>query len=101
MSELSKFLKIYRRRCNLKMKNKLYKVFNGIISQESMNLIINDFKEVADTDIQDLGVDSLAIMELLFRIEELLQIEIDYESFKIEQIKTPRLILDMLNSKKQ
>ncbi|WP_346898440.1 acyl carrier protein [Clostridium sp. UBA7503] len=83
------------------MKNKLYKVFNGIISQESMNLIINDFKEVADTDIQDLGVDSLAIMELLFRIEELLQIEIDYESFKIEQIKTPRLILDMLNSKKQ
>lgn len=79
------------------MNNKLYKIFNGLVSDDTLNSIINDFEKIADIDIMELGVDSLAIMELVFRIEELIETEIDYENFKIDEIRTPRRILSMLN----
>lgn len=78
----------------------LSKIFNGLVSSETESTIVNKFETIADINILELGVDSLAIMELVFRMEEYAGIEIDYDNFKIEEIETPRLILNMLRVEK-
>lgn len=79
------------------MNDKITEIFIGLVPAESLDKIVNQFEEVADVHIKQLGVDSLAIMELVLRIEETLNISIDYETFTIEQVATPRLIMNMLN----
>lgn len=78
------------------MNYKLHDVFIGIVSDEILECIIDEFEEVADFSILQLGVDSLAIMKIIFRLEDILNIEVDYENFDIKQISTPRLIREII-----
>lgn len=82
------------------MNYKLHDVFIGIVSDEILECIIDEFEEVADFNILQLGVDSLAIMKILFRLEDILNIEVDYENFDIKQISTPRLIREIIDNGK-
>lgn len=81
------------------MNNILEGIFSGLVAPESLQQITCHFDEIADTHIRELGVDSLAVMELVLRIEETLDIAIDYETFSVDQVATPRLILNMLAPK--
>lgn len=78
------------------MKDKITEIFKGLVPTESLDKIANHFEEIADIPIKQLGVDSLAIMELVLRIEETMDISIDYETFSIEQVASPRRILNMM-----
>ncbi|AIQ42140.1 acyl carrier protein [Paenibacillus sp. FSL R7-0297] len=80
------------------MNNKLEGIFSGLVPPETLQQIACQYDDIADTNIKELGVDSLAIMELVLRIEESLDIIIDYETFSVEQVATPRLIMNMLAS---
>lgn len=67
-------------------------VFRNLISDEVLVKMEYDFDSIADTNILELGLDSLAIMEIVIRIEEIYKVEIDYDMFEIEYIETPRKI---------
>lgn len=82
------------------MNEKIFNIFNGLVPKKTLDIILNDFESVAEINILELGVDSLAIMEVVFRIEECIGHEFDYDNFSIEQIQTLRLILNIINSKK-
>lgn len=78
------------------MKEKLKEVFEGLVSQDILDCMVTKFDEIANVNIMQLGVDSLAVMKIVFRLEDILDIEVDYEEFKIQWIETPQLVLDIL-----
>lgn len=71
-------------------------IFRNLVSEKVLEKIENDFELIIDTNILELGVDSLAVMEIVIRIEEMYKVEIDYSTFEIEYIETPRKILDFI-----
>ncbi|AXJ13286.1 phosphopantetheine-binding protein [Streptococcus pluranimalium] len=71
-------------------------VFSGIIEESILNGIINNPEEYQDISIKEIGVDSLATMEIVLRIEELCDIEINYDTFDIDDISTVGKILRLL-----
>lgn len=81
------------------MNHKLEEIFSGLVPTETLRQITCNFEDIADMHIKQLGVDSLAIMELVLRIEETLDVNIDYETFSVDEVATPRLILNMLASR--
>ncbi|WP_340024225.1 acyl carrier protein [Paenibacillus sp. FSL K6-1096] len=81
------------------MNHKLEEIFSGLVSPETLRQISCNFEDIADIHIKQLGVDSLAIMELVLRIEETMDVNIDYETFSVDEVATPRLILNMLASR--
>ncbi|WP_455444522.1 phosphopantetheine-binding protein [Streptococcus salivarius] len=74
------------------------KVFSGIIEENVLNDIMNNSEEYQDISIQEIGVDSLATMEIVLRIEELCNIEINYDTFDIDDISTVGKILRLLEN---
>lgn len=77
---------------------KISRLFEGLVSSEVIRMINDDFESVGDIDVMELGIDSLAIMELILRIEEVYEISIDYESFCLDEIKTPRRIKQLIEN---
>lgn len=73
-------------------------VFSGIIEENVLNDIMNNPEEYQDISIQEIGVDSLATMEIVLRIEELCNIEINYDTFDIDDISTVGKILRLLEN---
>ena len=74
------------------------KVFFVIIEENVLNDIMNNSEEYQDISIQEIGVDSLATMEIVLRIEELCNIEINYDTFDIDDISTVGKILRLLEN---
>jgi minimal PKS acyl carrier protein len=68
------------------------KFLNASTGQEPITL---DQSEM-DTDFDDLGVDSLALMEVVDRVQEACGVLIDNDT--VPDLRTPRLLLDHVNS---
>lgn len=79
------------------MNTEVVEVLRGLVSDSILDLVKNDFDEIADTDVLELGVDSIAIMEIVIRIEEICKTTIDYEKFEIDDIKTPSKIKRLIS----
>ena len=54
-------------------------------------------RSMMDVDFDDLGVDSLAILELVDRIQEAYHLSIDDET--VPELRTPRMMLDHVNAR--
>lgn len=75
----------------------LERIFKGLVSEETLKNIVGNYEKYADVNIKELGVDSLAIMELVFRIEDIYNIEFDYEKFDIADIGTPQKVVSLIH----
>ena len=73
-------------------------IFRNLVSDEVLLMLENEFDKIADTNILELGIDSLATMEIVIRIEEIYNIEIDYDAFEVEYIETPRKIQQYIST---
>ena len=80
--------------------NKLREIFDGLVDETMLKKITNHFDDVADAKLAELGVDSLVVMEIVVRIEDLYDIEIDYDEFEVELIETPRKIIEFIDKRK-
>ncbi len=63
----------------------------------SDQLTINDITITEDTTLEDLGADSLALVELVMSVEEEFEIQIEDED--MEKFKTVGDVLDYIESK--
>jgi len=63
----------------------------------SDQLSINDVTITEDTTLEDLGADSLALVELVMSVEEEFEIQIEDED--MEKFKTVGDVLDYIESK--
>ncbi|RAS67442.1 act minimal PKS acyl carrier protein [Lentzea atacamensis] len=54
-------------------------------------------ESMMDTDFDDLGVDSLALVELVDRMQEAYHLSIDDDT--AQDLRTPRMMLDYVNAR--
>lgn len=73
------------------------KIFNGFLSNETIDKINLNYEKYKDVDLLNLGVDSLDIMGIVFSIEEHYKKEINFETFDIDEIKTLEKIKNFIN----
>ena len=77
---------------------KIFEVFNGFLKPERIKEIELDYEKYKSYTLTQLGVDSLAIMGLVLKIEELFNIEIDYETFSINDVDTLEKLFEYIKT---
>lgn len=70
----------------------LKEFLNASTGQEPITLD----RSMMDTDFDDLGVDSLALVELVDRVQEAYGVPIDDDI--VQELRTPRTLLDHVNA---
>lgn len=73
-------------------------LFNAIATTIANTLHIDKTRVTASSTLQDLGADSLAMVEIILNLEEQFNIEID--DAKAEQLTNVQEVLDYLSSLK-
>ncbi len=73
-------------------------VFRNIVSDQTLEALKSSYDTLADVSISQLGVDSLEIIKIFFNLEEMLKIQLDYEKLDLEQISTPRKIIEFIHT---
>ena len=63
-------------------------VMAGLISDETIDAIVNDFEAYKNLSLLDLGLSSMAVMGVVINIETQLGVAIDYETFDLANIAT-------------
>jgi len=66
----------------------IQQLFAGLLPEPVIAAAIDDFEAYRDIDLADLGLESLAVMQVAIRIEELFGHEIDYDSFQFGSLRT-------------
>lgn len=69
----------------------------GFLNASSGEESITLGESMMDTDFDDLGVDSLALVELVDRVQEAYHLSIDDDT--AQDLRTPRMMLDHVNSR--
>jgi acyl carrier protein len=72
-------------------------IFKGLIASniiEDMKLDISKYNKV---ELSSLGVDSLSLMELVLRIEELSNYKFDFDNFDVDSVSTVEKVLKLVN----
>lgn len=77
--------------------NWVNELFEGLIEEDMINRIIEDFDGYKDVTIFELGVDSLDVMNLVLNIEEKYDKDINFDDFNIDTINTPQKIQDYIS----
>lgn len=72
-------------------------LFGGIVADSVIDEIFKDYPLYADVPLEQLGVSSLGIMELVAKMETEFLVQIDYRNFRIADIGTVRKIGDYLH----
>lgn len=72
-------------------------LLDGLIDET----LVEDIEQHMDESIASLGVDSLEVMQIVLRIEDILNIEIDYDEFDIASLETPNKIVELLGQYKE
>ncbi len=67
----------------------------GLVEPDVIDAVLSDRSEYEHTPVVELGVDSLAVMELVSRVE-VLGSEIDFDSFDLREVATLRAIAQLL-----
>lgn len=76
----------------------LGKLFENLVDDDIVKAINDEFEKVADIKLSELGVDSLMVMEIVVRMEDMFNIEIDYDEFELKDIETPRKIREYIEN---
>lgn len=80
------------------MNNWINTIFTGFLTDEMLAKINNDYDSYKNIPLTQLGLDSLATMGIVLKMESDFNKKIDYESFDIATIETLDNIEDFLNS---
>lgn len=64
------------------------KLLTGLIPDETITLINADYARYRSVLLTDLGLESLAVMGLVLRIENIFGCRVDYETFDLSQVMT-------------
>lgn len=75
------------------MKEMLRDVFYGVLSEEKIMNIVSDYDKNKDVPLAALGIDSLYMMGIVLKINELVDNKINFDDFKFEDIETLSKIL--------
>lgn len=70
------------------MLERMTDLFDGILPVSKLDEIADNYESYKDTPLIHLGVDSLATMGIVLRILNLFNIEIDFETFDINNVET-------------
>lgn len=73
------------------------KLLSGLVEEKVIHNIIENIEQYKYLPIKNLGVDSLALMELVLRIEEQAEIEIDFDNFEVDSVSTLNKISGFFN----
>ncbi|MFF0151912.1 phosphopantetheine-binding protein [Micromonospora sp. NPDC005203] len=63
-------------------------LFTGLLPDATIAAAVADYPAYRDVDLAELGLESLATMQIAIRMTELFNYEIDYESFTISALQT-------------
>lgn len=72
-------------------------IFHGVISEENINILIDDLENQLDEPLTTFGVSSLSLLEIVLNIENYTKKSIDISKFDPEKIKTLRLMREFIN----
>lgn len=78
------------------MKNWINVLFTGLLSEETLEKVNEDFDSYKSIPLSKLGLDSLATMSVVLNIESQFNKSINYETFDIEDIETLEKIETLL-----
>lgn len=60
----------------------------GLLPEETIRAIIDDYESRKSQSLIDLGLDSMKIMGIIINLETSCDLSIDYESFDLDEIAT-------------
>ena len=66
------------------MKKRIIEIINSHVAEQGLNVAVNDSTNL----INDIGLDSLGLINLLLTIEDELSVEMNYDSIDIEHLKS-------------
>ena len=78
------------------MENWINVLFTGLLSEETLEKVNEDFDSYKSILLSKLGLDSLATMSVVLNIESQFNKSINYETFDIEDIETLEKIETLL-----
>ncbi|MFE7563233.1 acyl carrier protein [Kitasatospora sp. NPDC057500] len=63
-------------------------LFSGLLSEETVTLISDRYDDYRDAPLTQLGLESMAVMGLVVRMETEFGKEVDYEAFRLDDVST-------------
>ncbi|MGN7415042.1 MULTISPECIES: acyl carrier protein [Paenibacillus] len=78
------------------MKNNVMNLLHGLIPEDVLKEVENNFEQYICTPLNQLGFDSMSTISLVMKLEEQLQIEFDYEQFDPASISSIEGLLKLL-----
>jgi acyl carrier protein len=66
------------------MKDKIIEIINAHVAKQGLDIAVTDSTNL----INDVGLDSLGLINLLLTIEDELALELDYSSISIDHLKS-------------
>lgn len=71
-------------------------LLTGLADAAVVTAVLEDGAAYGGTPVVELGVDSLAVMELVCRIETLAGRELDWDTFELREVATLDAVADLL-----
>jgi acyl carrier protein len=68
--------------------SRMSRIFSGLVDQSILQEMEENISEFENVSISNIGVNSLALMELVFRIESEANMQFDFDDFDIETVST-------------
>ncbi|CAI2672624.1 hypothetical protein AKUG0406_PLPX00230 (plasmid) [Apilactobacillus kunkeei] len=72
-------------------------IFKDVISEQNIKIMMEDFEKHLDDPLEDFGVTSLSLLEIVLNIEKYTHKPIDINKFNPEKIRTLRLMKEFIN----
>ncbi|WP_242292475.1 acyl carrier protein [Bacillus cereus group sp. BfR-BA-01441] len=70
------------------MKNNLVDLLEGLMKDKMLDSVVRDYDKHKNQTLTSLGVDSLALIELVLRIETNFNVSIDYDELDMNDLET-------------
>ncbi|WP_017414118.1 hypothetical protein [Clostridium tunisiense] len=70
------------------MNEMLQKVLHGVLAEEKITRIVEEYDKNKDVPLGVLGIDSLCMMGIVLNINNLIGGKINFDNFKFEDIET-------------
>lgn len=76
-------------------------IFSGLVDPSIIEKIKLDITKYENIELSNIGVDSLSLMELVLRIEELSEYKFDFDNFDIKSVSTVGKVLKLVDHTKR
>ncbi len=70
------------------MLDKIDELLSEFLPIKKINEIVRNFDDMKDVPLSSLGIDSLSMMGLVLKIEELYDVEIELDTFNMSELGT-------------